>query len=1068
MTALTKQEWYQRAADFIVDNLDEFYQHFYVSELSGMKMARQGRSLALEPCPNCGHNGCCKVNEKGVHCFSCKWSGTHINALTSHYSSFRKKTYGDAINNLAEFIGDPFPAETKEEIEANRKHQRQQDILRRAADFYHTQLLLRKEEYLFKDQLMTPLNYLLNVRKRNIDTIEDFKVGFSANWLELRLILLNNNFTEQEIDDAKVRIPDGLFVYFYLHPRTHEIIRYNTKNPFGTTIYGGKDPIAGLSWGPKVLFYSPQFSFKKPIILVEGENDLMSVYEAGYQNVACLGGMPSEDSLSALERCESEILVAFDHDAAGDGYLETVNRLYPEKILRKISFPSTYNDIDEFFVNALPGEFNIHDMVEKAEEIFTAEFKPRCVNNNVWIISNRYKKLEFIINRRPEGKALTGQINLYNREGVLVDREDNKSLASCRANKQPMSFKLADAIKSHFDENLDSRSFEDLATIYWNSSHQQHIVKLLAQRISENYEEREDMVMRMRELMSDLPNSRDIADEVLKELNDLQIRANVQDGEIRTMQYSHFFSIRDNRAYFYFVNTKIDVDAKRLLPYFLRNDKTLIRLDLIKRRDPQCMLLVDNHYKLMAETPTIPIEPKFCSLTKKWVDKFVDNEIDPAELDPKFVVQSLENFIRRFYYHSDDSVYKMLALWSYGTYFYDMFKVFPYLYINGEKGSGKSALGKTLEMTAFNGRLLVHTSESCLFRIAGLEGGTLILDEQENLQNRKKGSESTFGPIIKGGYTKGQNVARFDFDGKRTDYFDPYCPKVIINILGLDDIIGDRCIEIKSYRVKVNKDLRLEDPMRFQDENIDFFREMTSKCALSAMENFQTLSKVYDQSLFVTKNARLSQILNPIMAVARMVDIKERADKRQAFPDLHEEQIIGEYESAFNHFYNYYVLSSKDEVEGSTPEGIIKQIVPAIARELVVQDRIPASELQFINMAQRKYNEPIKYNAEQGWFKINALHFKTFVEEYLPGEVMSTRNLTRIIKTCYDLRGADIERKSTKIENEALSKELLGHSTSKVYYYRFFINDFVTQDFLENGHDPVDQKPVNEIKAQLF
>lgn len=1064
MAALTKPEWYDKVADYIVDNLMEFYTKFYPDS----EPKNQGKQIAIEPCPSCGHRGSCKATPVGLNCFSCKWTGTHISALTSHYTNNRNKTYGDAIRDLEEFTGEKFPAESPEEIEANRKHQRQQDILRRAAEFYHSQLMLRKTEYDFRGIKMTPLDYLIRVRKRSIDSIGDFKVGFSANWLELRMILLNSQFTEEEIDEAKVRIPEGLIVYFYHHHKTKEIIHYNTKNPFGVKINpNATDPIAGYSYGPKVLLYAPKFSFKEPVFLVEGENDLMSVYESGYTNVACLGGRPSDETLSVLEKCESEIYTAFDHDSAGDAYLETINRLFPEKIIKKVHFPEEFNDIDEYYVNSIDGQFDIKKLMASAEEISTTEFKIRRINNNVWEILNRYQKLEFVIKKRTDSRALVGQISLYSKDGTLIDREEDKSLISCKANKKPMNFKLADAIKSHFDEELEKRSFEELASLYWNSTHQQFIITLLAQQLFEA-EDKEPMVMRLRELLSDLPNNRDIVDNVLKELNDIQNRALPKHGELRKMQFSQFFSIKNNDAYFYFINTKNDVDARRRIPYFLRNDKSLIRLDLIKRKDPQCLLLIDNKYELPEEAPTSPIEQKFCSLTQTWVERYVANEIDPQELEPRFIIKTLEEFIKRFYFHNDDSVYKVLAMWAYGTYLYDMFKVFPYIYINGEKGAGKSALGKTLEMIAFNARVIVQTSEASLFRTASIEGGTLVLDEQETLTSRKKGVESGFGPIIKGGYTKGQNVARFNLDKKALEYFDPYCPKVIINIMGLDDIIGDRCIEIKSYRIKVNKDFKIEDPARFQDEHIDEYREISSKCCLSALENFQTLNTIYDQGIFVTGNARLSQILNPILAISKLADIKERAETKQNFPDLADEQIIGEYETAFNHFYNTYVLSSKAEIEDSTQEGIIKKIVSSVAKELYLH--VPDVDRKFTNMGHRKYNEAIAFdlNAPSPWFEINVLHFKTFIEEFLPGEYVTSRMLTRSIKSCFDIKPADCIRRETRIENEALSQELNGNTTTRIYYYRFYFREFIQIHQQDIYSGPVEEKTAEEIKKNLF
>ena len=86
-------------------------------------------------------------------------------------------------------------------------------------------------------------------------------------------------------------------------------------------------------------------------------------------------------------------------------------------------------------------------------------------------------------------------------------------------------------------------------------------------------------------------------------------------------------------------------------------------------------------------------------------------------MNPSRLVRQIESYIKRFYYTNDDNVYKVLALYIYMTYFYELFGQIPYLFLNGEKGSGKSILDTTIYLLASNAKMAIDISESSLFRI---------------------------------------------------------------------------------------------------------------------------------------------------------------------------------------------------------------------------------------------------------------------------------------------------------------------------------------------------------------
>ena len=61
-------EWYKTINEMVADDPEEFYSSFYDAE-----MKKISSDYRMEPCPMCGHSGCCTVTEIGVKCFSCDW-----------------------------------------------------------------------------------------------------------------------------------------------------------------------------------------------------------------------------------------------------------------------------------------------------------------------------------------------------------------------------------------------------------------------------------------------------------------------------------------------------------------------------------------------------------------------------------------------------------------------------------------------------------------------------------------------------------------------------------------------------------------------------------------------------------------------------------------------------------------------------------------------------------------------------------------------------------------------------------------------------------------------------------
>jgi len=138
--------------------------------------------------------------------------------------------------------------------------------------------------------------------------------------------------------------------------------------------------------------------------------------------------------------------------------------------------------------------------------------------------------------------------------------------------------------------------------------------------------------------------------------------------------------------------------------------------------------------------------------------------------------------------------YDLIAIWIIGTYYMELFNTYPYLFINAQKGSGKTRLLKLIEVLVNNGELLASMREAVLFRMASM-GKTLLIDELEGLDRKEN---APLKELLNACYKRGTKVYRMKKKGEDyvLDPFTPFTPIAIANISGTDDVLGDRCIPV--------------------------------------------------------------------------------------------------------------------------------------------------------------------------------------------------------------------------------------------------------------------------------
>lgn len=197
-------------------------------------------------------------------------------------------------------------------------------------------------------------------------------------------------------------------------------------------------------------------------------------------------------------------------------------------------------------------------------------------------------------------------------------------------------------------------------------------------------------------------------------------------------------------------------------------------------------------------------EPLLMERNRWWLKDIEDFITHQGVKDAYKVVEFKELFetvkkIYEKYVYLDDGFYDLHAIWDMGTYFFDCFETYPYIELNGLKGTGKSKVMRISEKITFNGRLFISPTPATVFRFVERNKPTLYIDEAEKLFRKfgNKEDNSDLVELLNAGYTKSGRVPRMEKDEKGKwilKSFDVYCPKMIASIKGMQGALKDRCI----------------------------------------------------------------------------------------------------------------------------------------------------------------------------------------------------------------------------------------------------------------------------------
>lgn len=297
-------------------------------------------------CPFCKHMDCFKVapgNER-FHCFSCDLNGDVIEFVAQAY----KVSALEAAQSIVKQYG----------LEVPTSYNVVREITRLAADYYHQCFNEETNPYTILNGL-TPKEYQTKVRGHSPELLEQVKIGWSDGGLieYLRGVGFEDDVLETTGLLAKSKKGDFL-------PRRSFIYPHMVGGQVGHFTF--KDPTKQLEYQVANKFKHPQWAFygqnevkaSHTVVVVEGENDRNSVkarLPTGWSVIGCIGQISGAQVEWLVEHgAGKDIITIFDPDDGGDKYRDKVLKAKGRfKSLRQVMLPRTENpemkdpDIDD-------------------------------------------------------------------------------------------------------------------------------------------------------------------------------------------------------------------------------------------------------------------------------------------------------------------------------------------------------------------------------------------------------------------------------------------------------------------------------------------------------------------------------------------------------------------------------------------------------------------------------------------------------------------------------------------------------------------------------------------------
>ncbi len=333
---------------------------------------------------------------QSFYCFGCGAGGDVITFIMK----IENLDYFEAVKMLAERSGIPLPEDSSRGDDTVRKKQRLYEMNREAARFFFNNLR--------SPQGRVGLKYLIN-RGLKPETIQKYGLGFAENkWTSLKEHMLTKGFLENELVEASLlgRSQSG---------RTYDFFKNRVMFPFfdlrGNVIaFGGRtlDPDDNrkyLNSRETIVFKKNKTLFslnfakesalkKKQLLLCEGNMDVISMNQAGFENtVATCGTAITQEHARLMSQYCKEVVICYDSDAAGQKASKKAIDLLSEVGLQtKIIKMEGAKDPDEYIKKFGATRFKL--LIDKSDS--AVEFELNKAKAGLDIENSDIDRIEYI------------------------------------------------------------------------------------------------------------------------------------------------------------------------------------------------------------------------------------------------------------------------------------------------------------------------------------------------------------------------------------------------------------------------------------------------------------------------------------------------------------------------------------------------------------------------------------------------------------------------------------------------------------------------------------------------
>lgn len=254
------------------------------------------------------------------------------------------------------------------------------------------------------------------------------------------------------------------------------------------------------------------------------------------------------------------------------------------------------------------------------------------------------------------------------------------------------------------------------------------------------------------------------------------------------------------------------------------------------------------------------------------------------EINIPEIYQKIYDYIKRFIHFPDEAYLTYLSLWIMGTYVFMLFRYYPYVWLNAEKGSGKTLLMEILSAIAFNGDLITNPTEAVIYRDISNNLITMFIDEVENLRKRDKDVYNSLISVLNAGFNKSGMVKRTEStpNGFVIKAYSAFSPKIFAGISEIDDVLQDRTVRVSLLR---KKDDEFVKRYKTNFEVLELQRSIRDDLYVFALTYAKDISELYQnegedsiEGLSHLTNRELD-IWEPIFLLANIVDAQAENTK---------------------------------------------------------------------------------------------------------------------------------------------------------------------------------------------